>query len=355
MFTFFNKRREKGTGAIEDVRTDAEKKRDYTFPELTASVNPVRWESKPEETWRKFPIYDQNGSGSCVAQTAAKLLGISYFLENDDYVHFSATDIYQQRFNKPAGGMAGFDVFRIIKKNGATLEDLVPSQSMTDKQMDSVKIPKYKRDVGRVFRVSNYITVPPKDIETVASIIQTTGKGVMVWFYFTREEWKTVPEVKVRGLNKSKALRHSVTATDFTLYKGKKALIIDDSWGYGYGKGGRRIITEDFFKERNYYAGYLMNFDFKEGEPVNKPHYNFTKTMKFGENNGDIKVMQDIFKYEGLFPQNVESTGYYGGITAKSVFEFQKKHRVASLSELESLKGMVAGPKTIAKLNEIYK
>jgi hypothetical protein len=356
MFDFLKE--DNGTGALMDSRPDILKERDFKFEELVTSAAPVNWMEKKPEQWRKFPIYNQNGSGSCVAQTAAKLLGISYFLKNNEYVHFSATDIYQQRINRPNGGMSGSDVFKIIAKNGATLEELAKSQSMTDKQMDSVFIPEYKRAVGRVFKVSNYLIDPIRNIETIASIIQETGKGVMVWFFFTRDEWTDVPTIKPQNLNLGdlKALHHSITAVDFTLYKGKKAIIVEDSWGVKNGIGGQRVITEDFFQQRNFFAGHLMNFDFDSAIPT-KPSARFRVPMEYSaifKVVPDVIKLQDILKYEKMFPSNVDSTGYYGAVTATAVLAFQRKYAVASEAELNALQGKICGPATIAKLNQLY-
>lgn len=349
------KNKVKGTGALTDFRSSREKMRDFSFSEIVKSPEPVKWEEKPESAWRKFPIFDQNGSGSCVAQTAAKLLGVNYYIKNKQYVHFSSTDIYQQRYNKPAPGMASSDVFNIISKNGATLEELVPSQNMTDVEMDTAKIPDYKRQVGRVFKVTNYLSAPAGNIENIASIIQKTEKAVMLWFFFMADEWTDIPTVRYPNIRvaDSSVLRHSVSGTEVTLYKGKKAIIIEDSWGPGHGKGGRRIITEDFFRSRNYFAGYLMNFDFNEGQTT-KPHHRFSTTLSYGQTNPEVRILQDILKYEGLFPLNTDSTGYYGGVTAHSVLKFQKKYEVASSAELDSLQGMVVGPKTITQLNLLF-
>ena len=66
-------------GANIDLRKYEEKIKDYKFEEIVASVNPVKWEKR--ET-RSFPIFNQNGSGSCVAQTQAKEMGIIRFLED---------------------------------------------------------------------------------------------------------------------------------------------------------------------------------------------------------------------------------------------------------------------------------
>ncbi len=353
------------SGALIDVRPEEEKEKDYHFGEIVAAANPVNWVEKPQSEWRRFPIFNQDGSGSCVAQTLAKLLGILYWLKNQLYVHFSATHIYQRRANKPSGGMAGVDAFNIARQ-GVTLEDLVPSQSMNDQQMDSMAIPQYKQDVGSVFKIPNYVSLPIKDIETVASVIQTTGKGVMVWFYFKIDEWNEHPAVKYPDLdlNAGDTARHSVTAIDFALVNGKKSLIIDDSWGTGYGMAGQRIIDEDFFKARNWFAAYPISFQFEDQTqpqpqpqpaPINpKPKYTFAKVLTFGMTNADVKALQDILKYEGLFPVNTASTGYYGAITAKGVYQWQVKHNVAPKTELDALGGRRVGDKTIGALNNLY-
>ena len=355
------------SGALLDTRTEEAKLSDYKFEELVVSINPVNWIEKVQGAWRRFPIFNQDGSSSCVAQTLAKLLGILYYLKNQLYVHFSATHIYQRRANKPSSGMMGVDALS-IGKEGVTLEELVPSQNMNDSQMDNTQIPQYKKDVGSVFKIGNYVILPVKDIDTIASVIQTTEKGVMVWFYFQSDEWTDVPEIKNPNLDLYAAStgRHSVTAVDFTMYAGEKALIIEDSWGKFAGLQGQRVIRESFFKARNFFAAYPITFKFEDQTvpppvppqpvpPVNpKPKYNFTKVLTFGTTDPDVKALQDILKYEGTFPKNVNSTGYYGSVTAKGVFDFQVKHQVAPLGELQSLKGHRVGSKTLAKLNQLY-
>jgi len=373
-FNFF--RKQPGTGANLDTRTSDEILRDYHFGETVASINPVNWIEKSPSTWRKFPIYNQNGSGSCVAQTMAKLMGIMYWLKNGKYVHFSATHIYQRRTNKPSGGMGGVDVFNIARE-GVTLEELVPSQSLTDTQMDSYVIDEYKKKVGEVFKIGNFLILPIKDIDTIASIIQTTGKGVMCWSYFKNDEWTEVPSIKYPELNPYAETtgRHSTAYVDFTLYEGEKALITDDSWGTSYGKAGQRVIKESFFKERNLFAAYPMNFAFENNNqpsPVTptKPKFRFSKKLVFipwdsntncpvdvDLNNSqkvDVIALQNCLKFEGVFPSNIESTGYYGSVTANSVLKFQKKYTIDTEEVLNDLLGREVGPKTRQKLNEIY-
>lgn len=323
-------------GALLDSRSDEEKKKDYHFSEIVSAVEPVLWVEKPQETWRKFPIFSQNGSGSCVAQTLRKLYGVYLWLRTGVWVDLSASHIYQRRTNRPAGGMGGTDAFQIAQK-GTTLELLAPSENMSDSQMDAVNVIPFMERIGETFKLGSYVTVSPTDIDTVASIIQKTGKAVMVWFYFTYAEWQNVPVVldPSLDLHAQSTLRHSLAAVDFTLYQGKKALIIDDSWGLGTAMNGQRVITEDFFKARCFFAAHFQNFAFEQVGI--KPKY-----------DGTIKSGQDCLKAEGLFPTSVASSGILGTITKKAINAFQVKYG------LHPTGTGAFGPKTVLKLHELY-
>ena len=345
------------SGALPDTRSEEEKLKDFKFKEVVATANPVAWSVKTPDQFRKFPIYNQNGSGSCVAQSMAKEMGIMRWLKDGVYVHFSAADLYQQRSNKPTPGMIAVDAHDIARKNGVTLEILSPSQNMTDLQMDSLAVAAYKKQVGSVFKISNYVELPLMDIETVASVIQTTNKGVMVWFYFKYDEWTDYPTIKHANLNidATGTLRHSVTAVDFAIVNGKKSIIIEDSWGPNFGLSGQRVISEDFFKKRNFYAAYLTQFKFDDPITpiVPKPNHTFTKVMKFGDTSDDVRFLQDTLRFLGHYPINAASTGYYGAITSKAVLEFQKKYQVASVPELEALAGRTFGQTSLQKINAL--
>jgi hypothetical protein len=282
-------------------------------------------------------------------QTQCKEMGIMRSLTDGTYIHFSAADGYQRRSNKPAAGM-GSDDARKIAAEGITLEVLAPSQNMSDAQLDAITVEPYKREVGAVFAVPNHLALQAGNIDAVASTIQATGKGVMVWFYFLIDEWTDRPVVKHNDLviGADTTLRHSVTAVDFTMQGNEKCLIIEDSWGSSFGVAGQRVITESFFKQRNWFADYLINFKYQQAVTP-KPKHTFNVDLGLNDQGPEVKALQDCLKWDGVFPTNADSTGFYGAITQKAVGDYQIKHGVVS-AKTDAGYGR-CGPKTRATLN----
>lgn len=363
-------------GALLDVRPQEEKDKDYRFEELVSAPAAVEWIEKKMADLRKFPIFHQNGSGSCVAQTMRKILGVLYWLKYGKFVDFSATHIYQRRSNKPSGGMWGVEAFNIARK-GVTLEEFAESDHMTDAEMDGMKIVELWVKIGEAFKLTNFVVLPSKDFDVAASTIQKTGKAIMMWFHFLYSEWTECPTIKDPNLPESGAnvLRHSVSGTDVTLIGqsnlpshrnawGKQAIFMEDSWGSATAIDGRRFITREFYEKRNFFTAYPISFvydDQTQPEPQpnpqpnpSKPKHTFVLDLEKGQRGEDIVALQNVLKYEGCFPKNIDSTGYYWSVTSDAVYKFQMKHKVADAAELDALKGNRVGAKTRAKLNELY-
>jgi len=344
-------------GVVDDPRIDEHKEKDYRHCEIASGDKKIKveWVEKLQDEFRKFPIRNQDGSSSCVAQSIAKILGINNFLEEKEFVELSAKDIYMRR-NNDGGGMWGIDALQIACRFGATLESLFPSQNMGEEEINKVgDYTKYKHQIAKIFKGKNFVLLP-FDIDLIGEQIQK-GRGVLLFFKFNHEEWVDIPFVD--GFEPE--LHHAVVGVDTTMVDGEKAIVIDDSWGVFFGLNGQRIITESFLKERITFAGYIIDLQNdwrdekdKDGE---KPKYKFTRKMKFSTNfnvKEEVKWLQKVLIYENLFPVNVDITGYYGSITRKAVLKFQFKHKVAGDNELNELDGREVGPKTLAKLNELY-
>ena len=150
----------------------------------------MNWKEKSNTEWRSFPVQNQGASGSCVMATIAKQGSVLLWLKGGClYTFLFQEHFIKLRSNKPASGMIGVEAFEIWRKNGLPLEQLVPSEKMSDAEMDAIKIEQYEKDIAEVFKISNHIGIDNGDFEKVASVIQKTGKAVMCWFYFTSDEW----------------------------------------------------------------------------------------------------------------------------------------------------------------------
>lgn len=347
-------------GALDDTRSLEEKNKDYQAEEV-ASFSNVEWKEKEIELLPRYEVRDQNGRSSCVAETAALMLGIENAREEKRFVDLSSVDLYSRRANKPGLGMGAYDIMNLAKEGGATLNMFMPSApSISESEANAATRKESDKQIAQVFKSGGYIAVP-RNIDHIASIMEQNRKNgiakpVMTWYRFSYQEWTGVPQTIT---NAPQTIHHSVTALDYFMYKGEKALWTQDSWGHNSTPfSGCRILTQSFIEKHMTYAGAFMDLSnaWRDGgEPtIEKPRHTFTKTLRYGEISADMTYLQNILKYEGLFPTEVESTGRYLQITAKAIMEFQKKHKVASTAEIVALEGKVVGPKTRAKLNELY-
>lgn len=333
-------------GAFDD-RSPDEKAQDFRYDEIASGIPQVNWvEKRPVG----YTPRNQDGSGSCVAQTVAKMLEIADFKNDKETTIYSATPVYQNRRNKPAPGMSYVDALSQPIKSGTRLERDVPSQNMGDSAMDNEVI-----DGGDApVRPLNYIVLPT-DFETVAYNVQKYGSA-MVWVKSSYEEWcKDVPE----GKSDSEAVRHSVTAVDCILYKGKKYLIIEDSWGTWQNVSdiplneGQRAISEEFFLKHFFFAGTYLTFNY-EGMQGQRPSYRWLHTMKYGDVNEDVRMLQVALQYLGFFPKNVECTGKFLSITARALRDFQVSMGINDFKDEKDVRKIRAYTKTITKLNDLF-
>lgn len=334
----------------EDLRTEEEKAKDFLQTEFVASANEVIWLKKKKSEFRTFPVLNQFFTYKCVAFTTAKLAMINFWLKTKEIIFFSPNSIYDYRVNKPSGGMVGDDAFQIWKDKGIALEAVCKSAQV--QETDPIEINLFAKEVAKGFKLGNYITIPEKDFDRVASTIQTTGKGVMTWFYFTSKEWsREVPKVmdNLSGPYDPKSSRHSVSSVDFgictdvSIIDGQQVLKIEDSAHFG--GISVRFITREFFEARNFLIKYPMNFNYEEAPVVPPPTtYHFTLNMKLGDNNSEVMELQKYLQKLGYYPMNISTPGNFGPITRDSVIKFQLARGLVGDG--------VVGPKTLLELNK---
>ncbi len=313
-----------------DTQTPEQKSLNYDQSEFVSSPAPVVWIEKQQEKWRSFTGRNQDGSNMCVPMTHSTELGIIALQKYNEWIDFSSSFPYQQRKFPLISGCTSEDVYEIFPKIGNVFERDMPSQLMNDAVAMQVPRKPYFADIARTFQAKRIQL--PIDFETVASTVQQTGKGVMVWFRFSGAEWTNIPQV----LPQATTSGHSVTVVDFTLKDGKKYLVIQDSWGLQYAMNGLRLISEEYFNERCFLASYLMTFQLQEGSIQCRPRF-----------DGSIVSAQRCFKWEGLFPLNIPEVENWGNITRSACVLFQRRYGITPAQGN-------FGPITHAKLTELF-
>jgi hypothetical protein len=123
-------------GVLEDPRSEEQKLQDFKYDGLVPSANPLVWEEKT--VLKGYPIKNQDGSSSCVAQATAKILGIHEILEGKPYENLSPKFIYTRRQNYPSGGMWFNNALEIAVKHGSCKEDSMPSDFKGESFMNEI-------------------------------------------------------------------------------------------------------------------------------------------------------------------------------------------------------------------------
>jgi hypothetical protein len=342
-------------GLSPDNRPASEKSKDWLAIEIYGPTTPL-FRTVQENQWNKYQVRNQGNSGSCVANTVAKILEVKRFLEREDSIKFSHAPIYMHRVNKPTGGMVGIDALQLAVKYSSCREEDLPSEYLTDSQLDSLSLPLDYEKKNNWVAPTNYL-VCPTDFDYVASMVNKEG-AVMVWVDTSYSNWnRDIPLPGGRG----GGVRHSVTAVDAITLDGKQYLVIEDSWGK-FGKyNGQRLISRETFNTNFFFAAVLTNFKFDVVEADPDIFKEFTTVLVYGDKGKEVYELQRFLATQGVFPSNYlvrdPNDAYYGNITAEAVYLFQVKNNVDSLTILKQLKGRKSrvGAKTLAIINKILK
>lgn len=361
------------TGALLDMRSEAEKMKDYKHDEISdVGVSNVIWKKRDPLNPRDckfFSTRNQAQSSSCMAQSGAKTLGVENMNEVGDYFEPSAMQPYRVRTNFPSGGMGQNDCLNIFSKPNACSEKSLPSQGMSEEEMNTKKFTftDAMKKEAEIFRANGYVTFDIKlsaqgkvtksvDIDEVAKILNG-GKAVQLMLYFlSGEYWKTNPEIidNELGAFEERTSRHGVSAVDFFVDdQGKKYLLIEDSAGNSSSlhRKGQRVLSEQFLRTRCFGAGYFIEKSNDEDATPAKPHHIFVKTLRYGMVDEEVQDLQKVLVYEGFMPSEVNGqpfvpTKNFLGMTHSAVLKWQTKHNLVSDG--------IVGMNSRKVLNDIY-
>lgn len=127
--------------------------------------------------------------------------------------------------------------------------------------------------------------------------------------------------------------------------KSVKMIGFINSWGPNVGHKGWQFLSEKYFTTGNVLSGWAHIFN--PNLPFIGFTHNFTTDLKYGMSGDEVKALQTALQLEGVFPQAVPATTYFGGITLDAVKKFQVKYTIVPAAGF-------CGPITRAKLNSIY-
>lgn len=346
-------------GVVADTRPAEEKAKDFRYEELFGAPS-LTW--RPYEEWLKDPyivsmlktieIQDQAQSFSCLAQAGALALSIDNWIEEGRYIRMSARSFYPFRRNKPGEGMWVNDLGNLVK-TGAIFESVLPSEKKDETGMNDISdyVPSFDV-VRKVYKAKNYFWIPVSTIDECAAILNS-GRSVVIAVRFGSNEWeKVVPTINSAETKYGHGIVLLPKAS--FIYEGKKAAMLQDSWGVKSGINGRRILTEDWFTKGRVFAAIWfedMNNLTALNPSLELPKFNFTKDLTVGSRGDDVAMLQRCLGYlqdkDGyLFPLVQEPTGYYGGITRSAVKRFQALNGLSQTGIFDAV--------TRKKANEIF-
>lgn len=344
MFSFFKK--DDFVGVLPDTRSVSEQSKDWQATELLdAGIMTPVFRTVGKNEWNKYTLRDQDGSGSCVSQAIAKGFEVLYKKQTGKTVVFSATPIYQKRQGKPNGGMYIHDAFAIAIKSGTCPESYMPSQKMSDKQMDAATLPANYEEINDMLDAIAYVAMPA-DFDYVAAWIEQNGYA-SIHIAADRKNWsKDFPSLG----SKSRGILHATAGVDAVTYEGVQYIVIEDSWGeFGEFKGQRLLSREVFNDMFTRGAGFtVLEYDVTDRLKFQP----FTVKMEQGQTSDEVAKLQTYLREKGYFPQGTRSTGYYGNITALAVYNFQMANKVASPAILNKYKGKYCHEATLKAINK---
>ena len=184
----------------------------------------------------------------------------------------------------------------------------------------------------RIFRIGTYVRVG-RDVESIKNAIYQNGTLIAL-YRGSNSGWKTA-HIKPTTADWG----HCISIIGWN----KDDLIFQNSWGESWGDNGLGYIPENYHSIEIWTILNDLPNDF---EIIGKPKYEFLNNLSIGDRNDEVKKLQECLKSEGVFPEIIDCTGYFGTITLSSVKNFQVKYGIINTGYVGIL--------TRTKLNELF-
>ncbi len=334
------------------IREDIPDPRDYEWgKDVGAASPPVDWSagfdvekviSSKLGIDFKLPVKNQGISSSCGGQAWAELGQVLDTMNDGSTEEKSAKFIYNQT-HVGTGGSGGRENCAVFINKGMGNEVDCPSYEnglpgseefyIRPNSIPPIAFTNALKDMGLA-----YANVLVRDPETIATAVRDNNGCIFGVTGSNNGTWRTAhPQPPSTFAN---SWNHWLYCGKFRMRNGKREFGVLESWGDKVGEKGWQWLDEDYIT--TFILGYPVIFSIwtmvAKADVVIPPPYIFTKTLRYGMANGDVKMLQ--MTLTGLM-----TDGRFGLSTLKAVMKFQLAHGLVPDG--------VVGPKTNVELNKL--
>jgi hypothetical protein len=343
--------------------------RDITIGQAIAGVK-VELPMKFVNNIDRLPVWHQRKIGACVGHAHCKYKQKLDLMGTDKLLPWSSRFVYG--ISKCLDGFSGEGTYprlamKVLKDYGCPTENTMPNDTTLDHETYVFNrrienIPSAAIQEAKKYKISGYASVPMTKDGIMQACVHAGGLSMLVklnenwWSDKKGTTWEASRLLPIKPPTSNVVSGHQIYVYGYETVGEDMKIYFLNSWSTDWADRGRGWF---WFSE---YGKYLvegwtaMSIPDNLIEEIKKLPAEFTYTfkgiIKYGTRSEDVKALQRALKVDGVY--NYDVTGYYGDITAAAVKRFQRKYNIASIQEINSLNGRQAGPKTIAKLNELF-
>lgn len=336
--------------------------RDFQLGEIVRTGLPTI----PPETYfldiANLPVWHQHKIGACVGHAWGKSQQYCEYAETGKVIPLSARFLYAVSKcldGAPEEGTYPRLTAKVLKDYGCATEATVPNDTLLDHETyvynrDITKIPKDAFDEAKQYGINGYAfaKLTEQGIKEAIYYAGLKRQGVVMLLLLGDSFWTDINGNVTWAKDAILPIRppanvvsgHEVYPIGFEQVGERLKIWFLNSWSKDWGDNGKGWFWYDEYKD---FIQEVMTSIDKADVP---PKFIFTKTLSFGMKNDAVLELQKRLVWKGY--GSFAPTGYYGPLTANSVFAFQKANIELSWYERNILRGTKVGPKTLAKLNE---
>lgn len=287
----------------------------------------------------KLPVKNQGNSSSCGGQAWAYYGQILDTLNDKRTEEKSAKFIYCQT-HVGTGGSDGRTNCNLVIKQGwgneadapSYVNNLPPSeQFITTNDLTQLAKENALKDLGLA-----YANVMDRDPENIATAVRDNHGCIIGITGVNNGTWRSA--FPLPPITFSNSWNHWLYLGKVKLINGKRYFAGLNSWGSEVGEDGWQWISEEYIQ--TFILGYPVVWSIwtmvAKADVNVPPPFQFTKTLRLGDKNGDVRMLQ--MKLGGLI-----TDGYFGYKTLEAVKTFQRKNNLVADG--------IVGTKTREKLN----